>query len=107
MKILNGSELEKYANENNIVLIDFYASWCGPCVMQSKILEEYDKVKPNCVAIAKINVDEEMDLAEKYEIIAVPTLCVFKEGKLVYRHEGYMDLNELKAKVELYVTKMT
>lgn len=69
--------------KKGIVLVDFFATWCGPCKMLapvlSKIAEEYkDKVK-----VGKVNVDEENDLAVKYQIASIPTLILFKDGKAV------------------------
>lgn len=70
------------------VLVDFYATWCGPCKMLSPILheiaDEHDELK-----ICKIDVDAHMDLAAKYNVASIPTLLVFKNGELVNRQTGY------------------
>ena len=70
------------------VLVDFYATWCGPCKMLSPILheiaDEHDEFK-----ICKIDVDAHMDLAAKYNVASIPTLLVFKNGELVNRQTGF------------------
>ena len=70
------------------VLFDFFATWCGPCKMQTPILEELAKKMGDAVEIRKIDVDQHMDLAEKYGIRVVPTLIVEKDGKIVKSLEG-------------------
>lgn len=100
MKILNENNLDTYLKHTKYVLVDFFATWCGPCTMQAKVLEEYQKEKKENLEIIKVNVDELGDLADKYNIVAVPTLMVFKEGMLVYKHEGYLDLESLRNKIE-------
>ena len=65
------------------VLVDFFATWCGPCRMQTPILEELAKKMGDKVEIKKIDVDQHMDLAEKYGIRVVPTLVIEKDGKVV------------------------
>ena len=64
------------------VLIDFWASWCGPCRMQTPVIEELSKELSD-VKVGKINVDEEASLAAKYNIMSIPTLMVVKDGKVV------------------------
>ena len=73
------------------VLFDFYATWCGPCKMQTPIIEELAKKMGDVVEIRKIDVDEHMDLAEKYGIRVVPTLIIEKDGKVVQSLEGVTD----------------
>lgn len=67
-------------NAKGIVLVDFWASWCGPCRMQSAILNELAQAKPE-VKIAKINVDEEPVLAQTFDVMSIPTLVFYKDGE--------------------------
>jgi len=78
------------------VLFDFFATWCGPCRMQTPILEELAKKMGDKVEIKKIDVDQHMDLAEKYGIRVVPTLVIEKDRKVVKSMEGVTDLSTLE-----------
>lgn len=79
------------------ILVDFWASWCGPCMMLSPIVEELSKTHK----VGKVNVDEEMALAQRYGITSIPSLLVFKDGKLVNRSLGYQSLESLQALMEV------
>ena len=70
-----------------IVLVDFWATWCGPCQMIAPILEELDREVED-VTVMKVNVDKEMELADRYQIEAIPTLLFFKGGELVKKKMG-------------------
>jgi len=78
------------------VLFDFFATWCGPCRMQTPILEELAKKMGDAVEIRKVDVDQNMDLAEKYSIRVVPTLIIEKDGKVVQQMEGVTDAATLE-----------
>lgn len=78
------------------VLFDFFATWCGPCRMQTPILEELAKKMGDAVEIRKVDVDEHMDLAEKYSIRVVPTLVIEKDGKIIQQMEGVTDAATLE-----------
>ena len=69
------------------VLVDFYADWCRPCQMLAPVLDEFAKQRPG-VKIVKVNVDEEPELAVRYQISSIPALIVFKNGKPVAQHLG-------------------
>ncbi len=82
------------------VLVDFWASWCGPCMMAAPVLEELSKKYEGNIKFGKVNVDENQKLAEKYGILSIPTVILFREGKEVERkigfpgEEGYIKLIE-------------
>ncbi len=78
------------------VLFDFFATWCGPCRMQTPILEELAKKMGDAVEIRKVDVDQHMDLAEKYGIRVVPTLVIEKDGRIVQQMEGVTDAATLE-----------
>ena len=79
------------------ILVDFWASWCGPCMMLSPIVEELSKTHK----VGKVNVDEEMTLAQRYGISSIPSLLVFKGGELVNRSLGYQSLESLEKLMEV------
>jgi thioredoxin 1 len=87
------------------VLIDFYADWCGPCRLQSPIVEEFARRMGDQVEVKKINVDDHMDMANKYRIYVVPTLIIEKDAKEVRRIEGLTDASSLEAMVKPLVEK--
>ena len=78
------------------VLFDFFATWCGPCRMQTPIIEELAKTMGDAVEIRKIDVDQHMELAEKYGIRVVPTLIIEKDGKVIQSLEGVTDATTLE-----------
>jgi thioredoxin 1 len=78
------------------VLFDFFATWCGPCRLQTPILEELEKKMGESVEIRKVDVDQNMALAEKYGIRVVPTLIIEKDGKIVQSMEGVTDAATLE-----------
>lgn len=99
--------MEKFENLiNNTtvpVLVDFYATWCGPCKMMHPILENVKSRVGDKARIVKIDVDEQQALAMQYRIQAVPTLILFKNGQQVWRQSGVVQSNELVSLIEQYV----
>ena len=77
------------------VLVDFYAEWCGPCKMMKPILEEVKKIMGDSIQIVTIDVDKHESLANSFQIQSVPTLMVFKNGKMLWRQSGVMRTNQL------------
>ncbi|MBR3403144.1 MAG: thioredoxin [Parasporobacterium sp.] len=80
---------EEVLQSNTTVLLDFWASWCGPCKMLAPVLEEIAAERAD-LKIGKINVDEQPQLASQFGIMSIPTLLVFKDGKQVNQGIGYM-----------------
>lgn len=77
------------------VIVDFWAEWCGPCRMLAPILKEVADEFDGKVKVAKVNVDNDGELAEKYKIISIPTLIVFSKGEQVKKSIGYMEKSEV------------
>lgn len=82
------------------VLLDFYADWCGPCKMLSPILHELAEEKSGTLKVGKVNVDEQMELAMRFQVSSIPMLVVFKDGKAVAKSVGYRPKSEIAAMVE-------
>jgi len=82
------------------ILMDFFAEWCGPCKMQTPILNELKNLMGDKVEIQKIDVDQNMELAVKYGIQVVPTLVIEKDGKVEHRLEGVTPLETLRSFLE-------
>lgn len=78
------------------VLVDFWATWCGPCQMQGPVVEQAAEEMAGTVKIGKLNVDEEGSIAQQYGVMSIPTLIVFKNGKEVGRAVGFQTLEQLK-----------
>ncbi len=92
----NNFEEEVLKSEKK-VLIDFWASWCGPCRMMSPVIDEIAEEMGDSIKVGKINIDEEKDLAIKYDVMSIPTFIVFKNGNEVGRSVGVQDKEEIKA----------
>lgn len=93
---------EEVLNSSKVILVDFFATWCGPCKMLSPILEEISEIKEN-FDIAKIDIDENTELAEKYGIESVPTMIIFKDGEILNRIVGLYGKNEIIEMIEKYL----
>ena len=89
---LNSENFDRFVSENELVIVDFWASWCGPCRMLGQVLEDINSKNPDLV-IAKVNVDEEMGLARKFGIRSIPQLYIYKNGKMVKNISGYVGEN--------------
>ncbi|WP_314032399.1 thioredoxin [Xanthocytophaga flava] len=87
---------QEIINAETPVLVDFYATWCGPCKVQAPILEDLSKRVGDQARILKIDVDKNPAVANKYGIQGVPTLMIFKQGKVVWRQSGVMQSNQLQ-----------
>ena len=85
-------------NSNQLTLVDFYATWCGPCKMMHPVLEHLG----DSIRIIKLDVDKSGDIAEAYRIQSVPTLMLFRRGEMLWRQSGAMRLADLKATISNY-----
>ena len=96
--LLHINKVEEFENaiKEGAVLVDFFATWCGPCKMLSPLLEEVAQENPD-LTILKIDVDEVGQLAARYGVQAIPTLILFKNGQQVATKLGYQNKNQLLA----------
>ena len=78
------------------VLVDFWATWCGPCRMLSPIVEEVSAAYADTLAVGKVNVDECPELAQQFGVMSIPTLILFKDGQVIDKRIGYQPKNELE-----------
>lgn len=95
MKIVKTNEFDDIVKEG-VVLVDFYADWCGPCKMIAPILAELSSELDGSADIVKVNVDEEGTLAQRFDVMSIPTLILFKDGKPVGRKTGFLPKPELE-----------
>ncbi len=89
------------------VLADFWAAWCGPCRMIAPIVEELARDYGGRLKVAKIDVDENPNLASRYGILSIPTLAIFKDGQLVNTIVGYVPKAELQERIEATLNTRT
>lgn len=93
---------QEIINQDKPVLVDFYATWCGPCKMMSPILEDLKKKVDDRAAIIKIDVDKNPQAASAYQVQDVPTLILFKGGKTLWRQSGIVPASELERIIKQY-----
>ena len=101
LKHLNKDEFEQAVNAGDeLVVVDFFATWCGPCKMLAPVVHEIAEENAGTLKVGKINVDEQMELAMRFQVSSIPMLVVFKDGKAVAKSVGYRPKAEITAMVE-------
>lgn len=102
MKIINKDEFDATV-KSGVVLVDFFATWCGPCKMLGPVLEEVANDMAGKVEIVKVDVDQSQELAMKFGIMSVPTMVIFKDGEVVKQMSGFMPKPQLVSALEAII----
>ena len=92
---LNKDNFEEVTREG-LALVDFWATWCGPCRMQAPVVDQLDAELGGSVKVCKVDVDAEPALARKFRVMSIPTLIALKDGQIKETRVGYQDLQSLK-----------
>jgi thioredoxin 1 len=98
--VTNDSWEKEVMQSQNVVMVDFWAAWCGPCKMVAPVVEELAKEYEGKAKFFKLNTDENPDLASRYKIRGIPTLMFFKNGQIVEQIVGVVPKAQLKAKLD-------
>ena len=91
---------QEVEQSNVPVFVDFYATWCGPCQYMTPIFDELSKEMSEKYKFAKLNIDEERDIAIKYNVSSIPTFVFIKDGEVVGQETGFIEKDALKKKIE-------
>ena len=96
----NMDKFTEIINSEQPTLVDFFATWCGPCKMMHPVLEQLKEELGDKIRILKLDVDKNEALSQQYRIQSVPTLMLFKKGEVVWRQSGAMRINDLRATLD-------
>ena len=104
VKIINNNEfINEVENKDGLVVVDFFATWCGPCKMLSPIYEALGNEMVEKANFLKVDIDQSIELAQKFEVSTVPTMIIFKDGKPVETLIGFMPKNKIEMQVKSYL----
>ena len=98
LKITENNFEEEVVQSDKTVLLDFYADWCGPCKIQSPIIDEIANSRDD-IKVGKINVDENQNLASKYHVMSIPTLLIMKNGEILEQFVGLTAKDQIEEKI--------
>ena len=98
-KIATNTSFDSLLQDEKLVIVDFWATWCGPCRMLSPLLDEVEEEMADRITVVKVNVDDVREIAMRYRIMSIPTLLFFKGGELVDKTVGAMPKNVLVDKI--------
>lgn len=101
-KIVNSNEF-KEAIKEGVVVVDFFATWCGPCKMLSPIFEELSNEMEGKTQFIKVDVDQSVDIAREYGIQSIPTMAILKDGQPVETMVGFLPKDVIKSNIENYL----
>ncbi len=99
-KVATNTNFPELLQGNKLVIVDFWATWCGPCRMLSPILDEVEEEMTDKISVVKVNVDDADEIAAQYRIMSIPTLLFFKNGQLVDKTVGAMPKAVLVEKIK-------
>ena len=99
-KVATNTNFPELLLGNKLIIVDFWATWCGPCRMLSPILDEVEEEMAGQISVVKVNVDDADEVAAKYRIMSIPTLLFFKNGQLVDKTVGAMPKAVLVEKIK-------
>ncbi len=103
IKVTDGTFEEMVVDSDQLVLVDFWAEWCGPCKMIAPVLEELAEELDGKLVIGKLDIDENQDTAMAFGVMSIPTLLLFKGGEPVDRIVGYQPKKQLMARLQSYL----
>ena len=95
LKVVNAEEFKTMRAEEEILVVDFWATWCGPCRMMAPIVDEIAESMGSSLKVGKINIDENQELAEKYNVMSIPTFIILKNGQETARTIGVQSKEEI------------
>ena len=90
-------------NANGVVLVDFWASWCGPCRMVAPIIDQLEEEYAGKINVGKVNVDEESALASEFAVVSIPTIIIFKDGRQVEKLVGARSFDDFCDVLDQYI----
>lgn len=96
---LSSNNFKEFISKGTAI-VDFWAPWCGPCKMMAPIFEEISKELKDKIKFGKVNVDDEPELAQEFDVMSIPTLIIFKNGEQLDRLIGLMDKKEILEKID-------